>query len=223
MKKFIKKTLSESLVYELIDLLDEDYPSSFDMEEFKTLNSFAARIRYCEEHLQRISSGSSRIVYKIDDTKVLKLAKNKKGLVQNEIEVSYSNDNMVDDIVAEVFDYHQDDLWIKMELARKMTVSDFKRITGFAWKDYVAGVTNHGNKVNHRVNRRTMPIDDELYQDMWEDEFIYDIFSFIGNFDVPVGDLTRKNSYGIVKRGGGDAVVLIDYGLTNDVYDSYYS
>ena len=47
--------------------MKEDYPASFSMEEFKKLTSFAKRIAYCEEHLQRISSGSSRIVYKIDD------------------------------------------------------------------------------------------------------------------------------------------------------------
>lgn len=223
MKQYIKKILSESLVFELIDTLDEDYPSSFDMEEFKSINSFAARIRYCEEHLQRISSGSSRIVYKIDNEKVLKLAKNKKGLAQNEIEASYSNDNMVDDVVAKVFDYHQDDLWIEMELARKMGVSDFKRITGFDWNDYVRAIINHGHNVNPRRNMRQVEVNDEVVQEMWEDEFVYDMFNFIGNFDIPVGDLTRKSSYGIVKRDGSEKVVLIDYGLTNEVYDSYYS
>ena len=44
------------------------------MKVFKSLPSFAARVRYCNEKLQRISSGSARIVYKIDDEKVLKLA-----------------------------------------------------------------------------------------------------------------------------------------------------
>lgn len=48
------------------ELMDEDYPSSFDMEHFKSLTSFNKRIQYCKENLKRISSGSGRIVYMID-------------------------------------------------------------------------------------------------------------------------------------------------------------
>ena len=43
------------------------------------------------------------------------------------------------------------------------------------------------------------------------------------NYDVPVGDLKRLSTYGVVKRNGQDAVVIIDFGLTRDVYDTYYS
>jgi asparagine synthase (glutamine-hydrolysing) len=41
-------------------------------------------------------------------------------------------------------------------------------------------------------------------------------------FGVPVGDLRRLSSYGLVNRDGQDKIVLIDYGLTHDVYTSYY-
>ena len=86
LRKYIRKVLKESFI-------EEDYPSSFDMERFKSLTSFNARIKYCEEHLQRLGSGSSRIVYKIDDKKVLKLAKNKKGISQNGTEIGLGNDS----------------------------------------------------------------------------------------------------------------------------------
>ena len=66
--------------------MGEDYPSSWNIEEFKSLRSFAERKRYCDANLQKIASGSGRIVYKVDNQKVLKLAKNKKGVAQNEIE-----------------------------------------------------------------------------------------------------------------------------------------
>ena len=89
MKHFIKQKLSESLVYEVIEsYLEEDYPSNFNLEEFSKLTSFNKRIQYCQERLKRISSGSSRIVYMVDDTKVLKIARNQKGLGQNEIEAA---------------------------------------------------------------------------------------------------------------------------------------
>jgi hypothetical protein len=33
----------------------------------------------------------------------------------------------------------------------------------------------------------------------------------------------RLNSYGLVNRNGVDDIVIIDFGLTNDIYDTYYS
>jgi len=233
MKGLIKKLLRESfeqyqdLNEEAFTFLEndltEDYPSSFDMDEFKSLTSFAARTRYCEEHLQRISSGSSRIVYKIDDEKVLKLAKNKKGLAQNEVEGEYSQYHDIEDIVARVFDIHPDNLWIEMELARKLTKGNFKQITGFNWEDYTKVIHNYGIDHSGRGRGFRYDVDKSIEEEMWENEFTYEMLSFIGNYGVPTGDLIRTSSYGVVKRDGQDAIVMIDYGLTSDVYTSYYS
>ena len=79
LRKYIRKVLKESI--------EEAYPESFNMETFKSLRNHAERNRYAAEHLQKIAAGSSRIVYKIDDEKVLKLAKNDKGIAQNETEI----------------------------------------------------------------------------------------------------------------------------------------
>lgn len=222
MRDNIKQLLSESLVFEIINgLMGEDYPSSFNMEEFKKLTSFNARIKYCETHLSRISSGSARIVYKIDDEKVLKLAKNKKGLAQNEIEISHSQYHDISDVVARVFDYHQDDLWSEMELARKVTKGNFKSITGFNFEDYSSVLLSYSDRNKSRpIYPKPNP---EIAEAMWEDEFTYGILDYIGTYDVPVGDLVRTSSYGIVKRDGQDTIVLIDYGLDNETYTSYYS
>lgn len=221
----IKTRLSEELTFNLIEeLLGEDYPSSFNMDEFKQLNSFNKRIQYCNANLKRISSGSSRIVYMIDSEKVLKLAKNQKGLAQNEVEIQYGNEGYLEDIVAKVYDYDENNLWLEMQLAKKLTKSFFKKITGFNFDDFAAAVYNYGvdsgNAGRHAQKRN---VDKEVVEEMWENEFTYGIFDFIGNYGVPVGDLTRLNSYGVVSENGVERVVLIDYGLTHDVYKSFYS
>ena len=105
----------------LENIVSEDYPQSFDMKFFKTLQSFASRKKYCDEHLKKIAQGSSRIVYYIDNEKVLKLAKNKKGLAQNEIEIDYSDDYMLTGIVAPVYDYHENFLWLEMAGGQPIT------------------------------------------------------------------------------------------------------
>jgi len=224
MKELIRQKLQESINFEIVEnLLDEEYPTNFDIAHFKTLKSFNQRVQYCQENLQRISSGSSRIVYKIDNEKVLKLAKNKKGLAQNEVEAGYSQYHDLSDVTARVFEYNQDNLWIEMELARKVLKGDFQRITGFSFEDYIAAIHNYGNDVHPSKYSQDMPIDKEIVARMWEDEFVYGMFQYIGNYEAPVGDLKRLSSYGIVKRGNQDAIVMIDYGLTSDVYSSYYS
>jgi hypothetical protein len=215
-KNLIKKLLRENLV-------GEDYPSSWNIETFKNLKSFSDRIKYCNEHLSRISSGSSRVVYKIDDEKVLKLAKNKKGIAQNEVEIEYGRDYYLSDIVAKVFDYDEvNSLWVEMELAKKIKASDFKRIVGYNFEDIEKAIQNYGVDTGNAKAVMKYKIDPELWADMWENEFMYSLFNYIGNYSVPVGDLKRINSYGIVNRDGQDTIVLIDYGLTHDVYDSYY-
>lgn len=203
-------------------LVDEDYPSSFNIEHFKTLKSFNQRVKYCEEQLKRISSGSARIVYIIDDEKVLKLAKNAKGLAQNAVEIEYGQYHDISSVVAKIFNFSNDDLWVEMELARKVTVSDFKKIIGYSFSDYQKAIHNYGiDSGNGRGQKYS--IDKELVEGMWENEFVYEMFSFIGNYGLPTGDLQRLNSYGIVKRNNQDTIVMIDYGLNTDVYTGYYN
>ena len=199
--------------------LDEDYPINWDIEEFKKLKSFNSRVKYCEQNLQRISSGTSRIVYKIDDIKVLKLAKNKKGLAQNDVEISFGYDSYLQDIVAKLFDSDEDGLWVEMELARKVTPKIFNNVIGETFEDFCSVITYQYQSVIRNSSYARKP---DVMDKMWENEFTHDIIDYMINYDIPVGDLCRLNSYGLVNRDGKDTIVLIDYGLTGEVYDSYY-
>ena len=202
--------------------IEEEYPTTWNVEEFARLKSFNQRIQYCEKNLTRISSGSSRIAYKIDDTKVLKLAKNKKGLAQNEAEIDYSQDYMMDDIVAQVFNYDENNLWLEMELARKLTPAMFQNLVGFTFEEYVDGIWFEEDRLKPRKSliKRSKP---ERFDEMWENDFISKIFDIMGSYEnFMAGDLTKLSTYGVVTRDNQDTIVLIDFGLTQDVYDSHY-
>lgn len=202
------------------------YPTWFNMDVFKSLTSFAARVRYCNEKLQRISSGSARIVYKIDDEKVLKLAKNKKGIAQNEAE---SGDYYLQQIgcFAKIYDIDENGLWIEMQLARKVKPSDFKRLTGYDWNTMCAWIKYC---VSHY--KVTLGWLDESYVQLfnseeWEENYEYSIFSevdeYLSNYQLGTyGDLIRLSSWGVVKEDGEERLVIVDYGLTDDVWDDYY-
>jgi hypothetical protein len=209
--------------------IDEDYPVNFNMDEFKKLTSFQKRLQYCKERLPLIKKGSSRAVYKIDDTKVLKLAMNKKGLDQNENEAVLSSYQDLKNITAHVFDKHPNNEWIEMELAKPITESDFERFIGFDFKTFKIAINNYSLKSDpQRYNtgnkhKSELPIDPEIEESMWLNDFIYDIFNYIGNYgNVHVPDIEKLDSYGVVKRDGEEAIVLIDYGLSNDGWNKHY-
>lgn len=197
--------------------LKEDYPLTWDVEEFKKLKSFAKRIKYCEDNLTRISSGSSRIVYKIDETKVLKLARNQKGVAQNDAEINFSNDYMWDGITAEIFNHDENGLWVEMELARKVTPTIWMSIVGMPLNDMMDCV-RFVESQKGSYSRNIPPMLDEAY----ENEFTSRILDLIGNYDIPSGDFGKYSTYGVVNRKGEDDIVIIDYGLTTDVYNTHY-
>ena len=47
----------------LENIVSEDYPQSFDMKFFKTLQSFASRKKYCDEHLKKIANNKKIDLY----------------------------------------------------------------------------------------------------------------------------------------------------------------
>jgi len=206
-------------IYE--DVMGEDYPTTWNIEQFAALRSFAERQRYCEQHLQRISSGSGRIAYKVDNEKVLKLAKNRKGIAQNEVEIQYGNERYFSNIVAQIYEYHNDALWVEMELARKVSPSVFKKIVGVDILTFSLYLRNQ--TAENRGRKAYFSIDPEVKEFLGNSEFANDVMDFLMSSDSDSGDLGRLSSWGLVNRGGSDSLVIVDYGLTQGVYDTHYN
>ena len=89
------------------------YPSTFNIEEFMSLSSFAKRVEYCNKRLKFLGQGSSRRVYMIDNEKCLKLARNKKGIAQNEAE----NDGYLQqlNLCPKIYKSDHKGLWIEAQ------------------------------------------------------------------------------------------------------------
>ena len=198
-------------------LLDEDYPTTWNADEFAKMSSFSARVRYCEANLQRLSSGSGRVVYKIDNEKVLKLSKNKKGVAQTLTEIEWGQDWYLakSEILAEIFSFDESGLWVEMELARKLTKSKFKQIVGVDFDRYGDWLVSGYGK-----NRGYGNVSDEENDMLYDDDFTSEVMDFMLGYKTPVGDLLKLSTYGLVSD---DRLVIIDYGLSGDVYSTYYS
>lgn len=193
------------------------YPVSFSFEEFNKIPSYAGKLKYANTHLNKITSGSSRVVYKVDDEKVLKIAKNKKGLDQNAVESDWSMANY--GVTAHVFLHSEDNFWVEMELAKKLSPSRFKEITGISLADYQAAIQYLGSQMQPRSFYQPKKPAQEIY----DNEFYQDMERFISDYDFPTGDFARLNSYGEVLRDGNPIVVLVDFGASRNVINTHYS
>ena len=203
------------------------YPTSFSFEDFDRINSYSQKLKYASDHLTRMGSGSSRVIFKIDEEKVLKVAKNIKGLAQNSTEQDYSIQNWHGDIVAKVFKIGEEvknvgPFYLEMELAKKLNPNRFKQLLGFSVQDLELWLKNQA--FLHKKSRYGSFIDPNLKESLDNNEFVGQLWDMIQNFAMAYpGDFGRINSYGEVLRNGIPTVVLVDFGLSESVHLDYYA
>lgn len=216
------KNLKLKYILENFQEIDEDYPLDFSLDKFKEIKKYSDKIKYAKQYLGKpLGVGSSRIVFKVDDTKVLKLARNEKGLAQNSAEIDWRQ--MDSPILAKIFSFDRDSLWIEMELARKAKLSDFKKIFNINLEELDTYLTIKYDE--HRKKEYPFHLDPnakDILKKLDKIEEMSELVDFMHDSLSPVGDLGRLSSWGVVNRNGKEVLVLVDYGLTEDIYKCYY-
>jgi len=210
--------------------IESIYPY-FKADTLKTLNTFKKREKYCNDTLKRISSGSSRAVYQLNDTMVLKLAKNTKGLEQNCNEQEEWLQKQYGAILTKFYYKYYDEtlddyIWIISEYAKGITKQRFQEIIGVPFDDYVHYISEryYGNRGNSALakthkNYLSPEIIKSIEAEYDRDNFIETVCGIIADNDLHVGDLSRIGSYGEVIREGYPTVVIRDYGATDGYFE----
>jgi hypothetical protein len=204
---------------------------TFSLQRLSSITNFRDRLNYCKQELgPSIGGGSSRVVFQIDDEKVLKLAKNKKGLAQNEAEgkPEYVKDGY--SMFPKKFEYDENYSWIVSEYVLPAKEQDFQQVLGMTSKEFFNIIYNiwydhngYGTRFNNWDYKKI-----EDMSKIWEltedyDSIFYELNDFLGNYDyIMVGDLLRIANWGMTIRNGEPYMVILDSGCTEDVYDSYY-
>ena len=186
---------------------------------WKRTHQFAPVIREIKAAgVQYVASGSSRMVFKLNDKKVLKLAKNQKGIDQNETEADCYLRQLYG--IADWYNVSSDGIWIVSELCTKAKQSDFKAKLGLSFADYCNYVGYINQERSHRKSWRSYPQPEKFYEYIEAENLLGGVYEYIGNWDPPVGDLQRISSYGINQEG---EIVIVDTGLSETVADKYYT
>lgn len=205
-----KELLTE--IQSLLTLLE--VRTTFKWNEFKKLTDPKQILQYALDHLDPLGKGTSRMAFQTGNSgQVLKVALNNKGLGQNKTEVEVYTNPATKNVVCRIFAAAPDYSWLVAEPAREFKVgfngmTEFSNITGIRWASFEKIVSEIGHYGNS---------DDLVY--FQGNKFLNGVLAIMKNSGVASGDLVRLDHYGKAADG---RVVLLDYGLTPEVWKQYY-
>lgn len=216
-----KITINENQFSDII--LKEAMNGQFNKAAFDAMPSFVQKVKYCKTLFgEPIGNGSSRMVFQIDDYRVFKLAKNPKGIAQNEQELNILNDYYLDGLCIFPTVYEDSDTenftYVISDYVLPAKSSDFKRVLGLTFNQ-VALVIRTMDPYNRFEWAKDRKLLDYAYEK--DEEFWGDVNDYIVGYDIPTGDLCSIRNWGFSPKYGG-SMVLLDYGLNDDIYDKFY-
>lgn len=180
------------------------------LKELSRLETFKERVDYAEQHLKHLSSGSSRVIYVMDDGVVLKLAKNKKGLAQNKAE---ANPEIKSKYINKTLAADKDGIWKTSPYLEKITEKDFEELTGINFKDFGAALSYGLQDVAGDSEEKP-----KGFGEIAKSEIYKDLVAIGKKWDLMPGDLERISSWCKDK----DHPVVVDIGLTRKIFDEFY-
>lgn len=214
-------------------------PPDWDPEKLNLRQTYKNRIKYALDRAKRIGGGSARVAMIIEyegRPTVLKVAKNYKGLKQNQAELDILNDSYLGNlpIVIPLIDYDKENVqpvWIQTELAKRVNTATVEKLLHTPYMFLIL------NKVRNILGqRKPHEIDDKKIKEKyfepnprkkWNptekdyeqfEEYASEIADLIGNSELEVGDLGAGSNWGIYNG----RPVIIDLGLSKDVWQKYY-
>ena len=218
------------------DELDEmALPTDWDPAALGHDKTFKSRLEYALQRATRLGGGSSRVAFVIPDQgreTVLKIAKNRKGLAQNQAEVDILDDGYLGrlDIVIPLVDYdktRREPVWIQTEKANKISNTKLAKLlhAGGRWP-----MTNFTYAV-HAVLGTTgkwMSSLEDIKKDMLNTgsteqdidiflEYVNDVASLVSSSSLLIDDLGSARNWGEYQG----RPVIIDLGFTESVRPMY--
>lgn len=179
------------------------------LKNLSSLETFKARVDYAEKNLKHLSSGTSRVVYVLPGEKeVLKLAKNERGVAQNKVESKVKSK-----YVNETVKSCKNGCWKISPFLDKITEKEFEELCGVNFKDFGESLS-YGLKEISKDDKKKPKCFDEVSKT----KIYKDLTDCAKKNKLLAGDLKRISSWGV----NGDTPVLLDAGLTKEIFDEFY-
>lgn len=213
--------------------INEAKHEDFDFNELISLDGTLEKFKYCEKYLGKpIGSGSSRVVFQMTDEYVLKLAGNNKGFAQNKQEVSQSQSSTVPKTLIPYIDYENSDMdgftYIVSEYVLPAKPNDFKVILGVTFNTFTKFVSTVSKSYTNIHYNKSQILSDEVMADLSLTQtngqfFFHDVAEWMHTNKILPGDVKMLENWGLTKRKDGVFLVLLDNGLTDEIYNKHYN
>lgn len=236
LRKYIREILQEAKE----DIEDSKDPTDWVQDAFNepeswgTENPYSAMIQAAKKiGLEELGIGSSRFVFSMSNGKVLKIARNSKGVEQNKLEFAAGKDPHVHYLLASVYDSSPDYAWLVAEAVDPLDDLDFKvaeSVTGVPWAEVrsVLGLADK-SEAAATISQVTKKIDSKSSGTKGQSSssgcltgsaFLESLGEFLERYrDMLPGDIVKLSSWGINKKG---CLVLLDYGITRKKFEELY-
>lgn len=182
--------------------------------------------------LQKLGSGSSRTVFRLDSKRVLKMASNVKGLAQNKAEIEISKDKQYNKILANVLYHAEDNSWLVSDIVKELTsIEEFKQLAGVPWE--LASMTIAiASSYNDSIDQIKQKIEEdytyyhaytfkvENLKNYLARPFINSLISLIQLKKLQPADLNFIEHWG---KTPDQRAVILDYGFTEAVRKQHYN
>lgn len=205
----------------------------FSLDKLKEFDDYKARIHFVNDNLTLLGKGSSRVVYRYDKFKVIKIAKNYKGLKQNEIETYYKYKKF--NYITNVLDFDNDTttneiLWILTEYAIPLKTQEelynllgiiepqFKNLIYYLDKIIINKnniETSEGRTPNTSILLKTKELMNEKNPNLFEE-----IVEMTEKFSLT--DIFYYDNWGYLTRKNKITPVILDLGMNYEVFKNHY-
>ena len=208
-------------------------PPDWDETQFGAGTTFKQRLAYTLDRVSKIGTGSSRIATIINfegRPTVLKVAKNRKGLAQNDAEATILSDGYAKhfQVLIPLIDYDQQNVnstWIQTELAQKVTATQLETFFQCTLSQLVTCAKNQVGKRSFYPQLTATSVAETMKTNGVPEETIETFFEYVNelaeltdSFNVELGDFERPQNWGMYD---GHPVV-IDVGFTTEVKQLHY-
>ena len=212
-------------------------PPDWDPEQLNLRQTFKNRLKYALDRAKRLGGGSSRVAMTIDyegRPTALKVAKNLKGLAQNEAEIEILEDFYVGQlpIVIPLIDYDKANkrpVWLQTEIAKKVQAPTLMKMlhtpSMYLLTNQVRNIT--GDRKPHEMDdAKLKKVYFETHNNLWkpteEDfkifrQYAEELAELVSSSTLETGDLQNPANWGVYNG----RPVVIDLGFTGETKGLY--
>jgi hypothetical protein len=178
------------------------------LKELSEIEDFKDRVKFAREHWEELGEGSSRTIFRLSESLVLKCAHNKAGIAQCQSEMLPS---MQCWCVNRVLVADPTGKWIIVRWTESINEERFEELVGIDFQQFGKAIFYSGNNERHDNIPRN-------YATIIDHPFYKCLMKLVMNNQLQIGDICKASSFGELDG----KVVLRDYGLTKQVFERYY-